>query len=267
MLLRRVIDHVQTQNWFAVGIDFVIVVAGVLFALTAEQWLRDGQQRADLEQAEIAVNADLLTNLFAAREVAALAPCRRERTQILSKLLEEEGDNWGGLPWSPHQGAFGAQLPEVLPTPYRLWGSRVWDAEQLTGTFATMNSSRRRALDSVFTGANLIIVKQEDVFDAQSRLKTLAMKRKISASDRSRYLEYLHYHDQQSGLLERMARQTLVQIEAFEVSPDQAYIEDFSNFLPDYFIERAERYGDCFVPFDMPFLSKADAASIRRSAS
>ena len=64
-----------------------------------------------------------------------------------------------------------------------------------------------------------------------------------------------------------MARQTLVQIEAFELSPDQSYIEEFSDFMPEYLAQRAERYGDCFVPFDMPFLSKADAASMRRSAS
>ncbi|CAN5636176.1 hypothetical protein BH23GEM3_BH23GEM3_02670 [soil metagenome] len=28
MILRRVMKHVEDQNWFAVGIDFVIVVAG-----------------------------------------------------------------------------------------------------------------------------------------------------------------------------------------------------------------------------------------------
>ena len=33
MLLRRVIEHVNTQNWFAVGIDFVIVVVGVVIGI------------------------------------------------------------------------------------------------------------------------------------------------------------------------------------------------------------------------------------------
>jgi hypothetical protein len=28
MILRRVTEHVRDQNWFAVGIDFVIVVVG-----------------------------------------------------------------------------------------------------------------------------------------------------------------------------------------------------------------------------------------------
>jgi len=33
MLLRRVIEHVKAQNWFAVAIDFVIVVVGVFVGL------------------------------------------------------------------------------------------------------------------------------------------------------------------------------------------------------------------------------------------
>ena len=38
MLLRRVAQHVKTQNWFAVGLDFVIVAAGVLLALQVSNW-------------------------------------------------------------------------------------------------------------------------------------------------------------------------------------------------------------------------------------
>ena len=144
MLLKRVAGHIKDQNWLAVGIDFGIVVAGVLFALMAEQWLRDGERRDDLENVEVTINADLLTNLFNVKEIRAIAPCRRERTKVLSALLEKDEDLWDGIPWTPNQGAFGAQLPEVLPTPYRLWGSRVWEAEQRIGTFAAMNSDRRR---------------------------------------------------------------------------------------------------------------------------
>lgn len=38
MLLRRVIDHVREQNWFAVGIDFVIVVVGVYIGIEVANW-------------------------------------------------------------------------------------------------------------------------------------------------------------------------------------------------------------------------------------
>jgi len=38
MLLSRVIDHVKAQNWTAVVLDFVIVVAGILIAFQITEW-------------------------------------------------------------------------------------------------------------------------------------------------------------------------------------------------------------------------------------
>lgn len=38
MLLRRISQHVKEQNWFAVAIDFFIVVAGILIAFQITSW-------------------------------------------------------------------------------------------------------------------------------------------------------------------------------------------------------------------------------------
>lgn len=38
MLLRRVIQHVKAQDWFAVGLDFFIVVLGVFVGLQVQDW-------------------------------------------------------------------------------------------------------------------------------------------------------------------------------------------------------------------------------------
>jgi hypothetical protein len=38
MILRRVIEHVKTQNWFAVFLDFVIVVVGVFIGIQVSNW-------------------------------------------------------------------------------------------------------------------------------------------------------------------------------------------------------------------------------------
>ncbi|HSD68564.1 MAG TPA: hypothetical protein VLB07_03375 [Woeseiaceae bacterium] len=43
MLLRRVIEHVKEQNWTAIALDFVIVVAGVYTAV----WIEGLQQQAE----------------------------------------------------------------------------------------------------------------------------------------------------------------------------------------------------------------------------
>lgn len=38
MILRRLSKHVKDQNWFAVGLDFLIVVMGVLIAIQVANW-------------------------------------------------------------------------------------------------------------------------------------------------------------------------------------------------------------------------------------
>lgn len=38
MILRRVIEHVKAQNWTAIAIDFVIVVAGVFLGIQVANW-------------------------------------------------------------------------------------------------------------------------------------------------------------------------------------------------------------------------------------
>lgn len=38
MILRRFTQHVKNQNWFAVGLDFLIVVLGVFIGLQVQEW-------------------------------------------------------------------------------------------------------------------------------------------------------------------------------------------------------------------------------------
>ncbi|MEZ5473300.1 MAG: hypothetical protein R3E90_16140 [Marinicella sp.] len=49
MLLRRVIQHVRNQNWFAIFIDFLIVVLGVFIGIQVSNWNEhlNEKQRAD----------------------------------------------------------------------------------------------------------------------------------------------------------------------------------------------------------------------------
>jgi len=47
LLLRSITKHVKDQNWFAVFLDFFIVVAGILIAFQITNWNEARQQRVD----------------------------------------------------------------------------------------------------------------------------------------------------------------------------------------------------------------------------
>jgi hypothetical protein len=47
LLLRRVTQHIQAQNWFAVFVDFVIVVVGVFVGLQVQDWNDSRKERVE----------------------------------------------------------------------------------------------------------------------------------------------------------------------------------------------------------------------------
>lgn len=47
MILRRITEHVHAQNWFAVGLDFVIVVIGVFIGIQVANWNDDRIDRIE----------------------------------------------------------------------------------------------------------------------------------------------------------------------------------------------------------------------------
>ncbi len=41
MILRRFMQHVKEQNWFAVGLDVIVVIVGIFLGMQVQQWYED----------------------------------------------------------------------------------------------------------------------------------------------------------------------------------------------------------------------------------
>jgi hypothetical protein len=89
MLLRRMTQHVRDQNWFAVGLDFVIVVTGVFVGLQVGNWNAAAQNRAKeavvLEQ--LAVEFSSAVDL--AKEARASSDMRLDATRDVLRVIRE----------------------------------------------------------------------------------------------------------------------------------------------------------------------------------
>jgi len=51
MLLRKFIKHVKTENWFAVFLDFLVVVIGIFVALQVASWSNEKEEKESTKQA------------------------------------------------------------------------------------------------------------------------------------------------------------------------------------------------------------------------
>ncbi len=69
MLLRRISKHVKDENWFAVAIDFFIVVMGVLLGLQAQQWIEGRAAAKDYRAALSRLDVEIDANLAEAQRV------------------------------------------------------------------------------------------------------------------------------------------------------------------------------------------------------
>ena len=62
MILRRITEHVKTQNWFAVAIDFIIVVVGVFIGIQVSNWNADQTNKRAAREYVVRIQRELLAN-------------------------------------------------------------------------------------------------------------------------------------------------------------------------------------------------------------
>ena len=63
MILRRITQHIKDQNWFAVALDFIIVVVGILIAFQITNWGDSQAERKRETQILQQIATDLLSDL------------------------------------------------------------------------------------------------------------------------------------------------------------------------------------------------------------
>jgi hypothetical protein len=78
MILRRITEHVKSQNWTAVGIDFVIVVVGVFVGIQVSNWNEERRTRM--------VEHDLINRLH--EETQELLELQDESLAELMKMVD-----------------------------------------------------------------------------------------------------------------------------------------------------------------------------------
>jgi hypothetical protein len=82
MILRHLFKHIRTQNWAAVGLDFVVVVVGILIAFQITEWNTARRERQAEQRYLVELGRDLM---------ADVDELKQGQRQTLSRLAVSEG--------------------------------------------------------------------------------------------------------------------------------------------------------------------------------
>lgn len=93
MILRRFMQHVKQQNWFAVGLDVVVVIVGIFLGLQVQEWNQKRTDRAEEYNYLVKLHAD------ASQLIADAEPYTNSRkviadnlTELSMSLIDEKGN-------------------------------------------------------------------------------------------------------------------------------------------------------------------------------
>jgi len=96
MLLRRMTEHVRDQNWFAIALDFFIVVFGIFIGFQLTNWNEDRKADVAYDEARARLVAESEANLVAidvmTTQIDAQLPIVQKAISILRACEPEDGD-------------------------------------------------------------------------------------------------------------------------------------------------------------------------------
>ena len=177
MLLRRISQHIKDQNWFAVSIDFVIVVVGVFIGIQVANWNDERVAAAD--------EAELMVRLT-------------EEMHILETELAVDAENYKST-----VEATGALLTalrsDALPADEQLFRWILWranhfeDIPSLAASYAELLSSGGLSQISD-PELRTALIRYGDHYGRYDRLYSVALSTVLDPN--SRYLRAVEWSDE-----------------------------------------------------------------------
>jgi hypothetical protein len=155
MIPRRVAEHAKAQNWFALALDFFIVVIGVFIGIEVANWNQTRQER----QEERRYYGQLLVDLRSDLETLSLA---ERRADVFDEAAELVIDRLSGK--APPQGSPGRMAIAIhragwIYIPHASRGT--YDELVSTGNLGLLRNSRLKSEIANYYG-NFDMLRQWD---------------------------------------------------------------------------------------------------------
>lgn len=87
MILRRFMKHVNDQNWFAVGLDVIVVIVGIFLGLQVTEWNERRAERAEEAEYLLRLHEDFTQSILANESRVLLAFDQWENGKRIVEIL------------------------------------------------------------------------------------------------------------------------------------------------------------------------------------
>ena len=125
----------------------------------------------------------------------------------------------------PMVGATDLQIPLLLRMPYRPMGEDAWTAENASGVVTHMDYERQQATGSIYALLRPYLVRQDDLFEAASRLTVLTKPVPLSETSRAQLLQSVAEQRALHALQQVVAGQIMASIDGLGRAPDPEFTD------------------------------------------
>jgi hypothetical protein len=154
MILSRISRAIREQNWFAVAIEFVIVILGVVIGFQISAWNEARAERAIIADQLHEVRADIAAEIGSLDEALEASLWRLSAAEYLLVAVEGESD-LPDSPVVPFNQLDRSLLPDIEPEDHPTLLARV---NLIRGQIG-----RRTGYDSLVNSGNLRLIRNDEM--------------------------------------------------------------------------------------------------------
>ncbi|MCL6697796.1 hypothetical protein LZ496_03220 [Sphingomonas sp. NSE70-1] len=197
--LRQLTDD-QKKNVRHWGMEFVVVVIGVLLALWLQQWGERQQELADMHAAEDAIHDELRAALSSLMWREAISQCHIDRAKLLQSKIAAGSNSWPGL----NENALALQMegimtssvaPSVYQRPVEPLTNAAWTSALATGALGPMDRERFAKLVGLYAQVDLMRAARDREDVAAAALSPLGNPLTLTPELKAHMLEAIYQVD------------------------------------------------------------------------
>ena len=227
--------------------ELLVVAAGVLLALSVQQWAEDRASLRRASEAEARIRQELLTASIDVAERMAVHGCLKQRLILLAEGLTRGGSDWRPTAL-PELFAGRLAFDRVYRVPSRNWPTATYGSAGSGGDLDSLPPERAARLSIAYGWLASIARQNAEEVQLAAGLSALQFPVVRRATERNAVLLDIVRLDQINSSLSVNAEQLLAHMRRIGIRPTdtEAGQAQRSGFLRTWISEGRVKYGRCF---------------------